>query len=82
MVTQQDILNSLKVYVKGAQSVHCCSFALSIRNNHNIKGINVDNEIFKICQLADDTTLFIEDLNALETAITFLMTSNTVQPSD
>ena len=36
-----------------------------IRNNGKIKGINVERQIYKICQLADDTTLFLEDIESL-----------------
>ena len=31
--------------------------AIAIRNNKNIKGVNINGEIFKILQYADDTTL-------------------------
>ena len=39
--------------------------AIHIRNNGKIKSINVGNQIYKICQLADDTTLFLEDIESL-----------------
>ena len=39
--------------------------AIHIRNKGKIKGINVKKQIYKICQLADDTTLFLEDIESL-----------------
>ena len=38
--------------------------AISIRNNDNIKGINMSEEGIKISQLADDTTCFLSDINS------------------
>ena len=43
--------------------------AISIRNDPNIKGIKVDETEFKIAMLADDTTLFLADINSLKQAI-------------
>ena len=43
--------------------------AINIRTNLNIKGLTTNNCEFKIAQLADDTTLFLADLDSLETAI-------------
>ena len=48
------------------------TMACSVRNNELIKGISIENEIFKICQLADDTTIFVKDLQSIETLMTFL----------
>ena len=42
--------------------------AIVIRNEKNIKGIKINEEIYTICQLADDTCLFIEDISSLEHA--------------
>ena len=39
--------------------------ALLIRNNVNIKGYVIQDMELKLCQLADDTTLFIQDNNSL-----------------
>ena len=43
--------------------------AINIRTNLNIKGLTINNCEFKIAQLADDTTLFLADLDSLKTAI-------------
>ena len=43
--------------------------AIHIRKNENIKGIKVEKITYKICQLADDTTLFVRDMESLEEAI-------------
>ena len=43
--------------------------AIHIRNDEDIKGIKVENVTYKICQLADDTTLFVHDINSLEKSI-------------
>ena len=43
--------------------------AISIRENNNIKGIAINNTTYKISQLADDTTLFIEDQISLKYAL-------------
>ena len=40
--------------------------ACIIRNNKHIKGICVEKEVFKICQLADDTTIFVRDIQSIE----------------
>ena len=34
---------------------------IEIRNNDKVKGIAVGKNIFKICKLADDTTLFLDN---------------------
>ena len=46
--------------------------AVEIRNNKNIKGIKIEKKIFKICQLADDTTLFTNDIKSVVSAIEIL----------
>ena len=43
--------------------------AINIRCDINIKGITVDGKAFKIGQLADDTTLFLLDVESLRQAI-------------
>ena len=46
--------------------------AANIRNNHNIKGIKVGEAEIKISQLADDTSLFLQDLQSVKHATDFL----------
>ena len=47
--------------------------AIHIRNNKNIKGIPFsENESLTISQLADDTTLFLSDINSLQNALNFI----------
>lgn len=52
-----------------------CGITLSIRNNPDIKGVSIFDREIKILQLADDTTLFLENTNqvgkALETINAF-----------
>lgn len=48
--------------------------AIAIRSNKNINGIKVDDKIFKINLLADDTTLFLADFTSLEAAISLFDT--------
>ena len=43
--------------------------AISIRSEKNIKGITINEEEFKIIQLADDTTLFLKNIKSLVLAI-------------
>ena len=43
--------------------------AINIRSNEHIQGIKINEEIFKIVQLADDTTLFVKDLKSVANAI-------------
>ena len=43
--------------------------AISIRENNDIKGIAINKTIYKISQLVDDTTLFIEDQISLKYVI-------------
>ena len=39
--------------------------AIHIRNNDKIRGIKEGKSVHKICQLADDTTLFLQDIESL-----------------
>ena len=48
--------------------------AIGIRSNDSITGINIGNKCYKITQLADDTTLFLKDINSLKNAIDILET--------
>ena len=43
--------------------------AIKIRDNEKIKGIKIENVEYKISLMADDTTLFLSDLESLEIAI-------------
>ena len=43
--------------------------AHAIRNDHGIKGIEIDGKVYKVSQYADDTCLFIENEQALKTAL-------------
>jgi hypothetical protein len=40
--------------------------AIGIRENKNIKGIEVNGSILKVTQLADDTTCFVQDIPSLK----------------
>ena len=46
--------------------------SINIRNNDEIQGIKIGEDIFKISQLADDTTLFLKDVDSLKTTIKLL----------
>ena len=46
--------------------------SLSIKKNDLIKGFKIGNGMFKITQLADDTTLFLRDINSLKEALSLL----------
>ena len=46
--------------------------SISIKNNNEIRGFKVGEENFKITQLADDTTLFLKDIDSLKTIINLL----------
>ncbi len=46
--------------------------AINIRLNNEIKGIRVDKKVIKISQLADDTTLLLEDLDSVKIVIDLL----------
>jgi hypothetical protein len=50
------------------------TLSLSIKRNKHIKGIEVKETEFKITQMADDTTLFIDDLQSLHHALNTLFT--------
>ena len=39
--------------------------AIKIRDDKSIKGIKVKNEEYKLCQLADDTTMILSDINSI-----------------
>ena len=43
--------------------------ANKIRNNTEIKGIKIDNEVFKIAMMADDITLINKDLQSISNAV-------------
>ena len=40
-----------------------------ITNNSNIRGINVGETEINVCQLADDTLLFLKDPNSVKVAL-------------
>ena len=44
----------------------------ALKNNKNINGVIIGNKEFKLTQLADDTTLFLKDINSLRQALNFL----------
>ena len=44
----------------------------NLRENTNIKGIEISGSKFLISQLADDTTLYLHDDNSLINALTVL----------
>ena len=46
--------------------------AISIRKDEAIKGVTVGGTEFKISQLADDTTLFVKDIESVKKLLTFL----------
>ena len=48
------------------------TLAISIRKNKNIKGINFNENEVKLTQLADDTTLFLKDIQSLQIALNLL----------
>ena len=54
--------------------------AISVRADSSIKGIKVMNEVIKISQLADDTTLYLSDLESL--TFNFLLWSQNKQGKD
>ena len=43
--------------------------ALYLKSDKSVKGIKIAGTEYKICQLADDTTIFLENLSCLEEAI-------------
>ena len=46
--------------------------AHQIRKTNDIKGIKIGNTEFKLVQMADDTTTFIEDIRSLENILKIL----------
>ena len=48
------------------------TMAILIRYSDNIEGIKINKEVFKICQLADDTTLFVKNLDSVCHAVSIL----------
>ena len=48
------------------------TLAISIKNNKHIKGLKIGDKEVKITQLADDTTLILNDINSLRTALNIL----------
>ena len=52
--------------------------AVNLRCNHLIHGILIENSDFKICQLADDTMLFLSDIPSLKLALSLLQDFSTV----
>ena len=48
------------------------TLATSIRKNNNIKGISFEDHEVKLTQLADDTTLVLQDIRSLHTALNLL----------
>ena len=43
-----------------------------IKNSPNVRGIDINNDTFVITQLADDTTLFLNDRNSVRNALSIL----------
>ena len=54
---------SALLFIIAAESLAC-----SIRRNLNIRGIQIGTNEIKLSQLADDTTLFLKDIQSLHTA--------------
>ena len=48
--------------------------AIHIRGNNNIRGISTEDGSITITQLADDTTLFLEDIESLKEVLDFMST--------
>ena len=46
--------------------------ANSIRKNDRIKGIQLNDKTIKISQLADDTTLLVQDIESVKAVLWFL----------
>ena len=46
--------------------------SIEIRANQNIKGVTINNVELKLTQLADDTTLFLKDMDSLHNALNTL----------
>ena len=58
---------SALLFIIAAESLAC-----SIRRNLNIRGIQIGTNEIKLSQLADDTTLFLKDIQSLHTALNTL----------
>ena len=43
--------------------------SLRLKSNELARGINIDNYEYKVSQLADDTTIFMKDIESLTVAI-------------
>ena len=43
--------------------------AINIREDNNIEGLNILDQHFKISQMADDTTLYLKNINALKRTV-------------
>ena len=55
--------------------------SIKLKTNEEIKGIQINGFEYKIVQLADDTTIFVNDLKSLEVSITeFLEFEKNVRP--
>ena len=46
--------------------------AIEIRHNDNVKGIVLNGKSIKLCLLADDTTLFLSDIQSLQTILNLM----------
>ena len=46
--------------------------AIKIRSNTDTKGLTVEKQEFKFCQLAGDTTIFVKDLHLIVNLVTLL----------
>ena len=46
--------------------------SIALKNDVSIQGFEIGNNTFKITQLADDTTLFLKNINSLKEAMTML----------
>ena len=46
--------------------------ARAIKNDNNIKGINVGEKVIKVSSYADDTTVFVQDLDSVARLLTLL----------
>ena len=47
------------------------TLTIALKNNQNIEGIKIGQNTFKVTQLADDTTLFLKNLNSLKMALDY-----------
>ena len=58
---------SALLFIIAAETLAC-----SIRKNENIHGVTINSKEIKLSQLADDTTLFLNDINSLQIALNTL----------